>query len=83
MVRAVATETTAEQATRNSRPEVYGRNRSTRAWMHHDEHAEADMGAYESARISDNPREAARLRRSLQQLHAGEVLWDDLPPPTE
>ena len=75
--------TTAEQATRNVGEHGYARSRSERPWLHHAEHSESDMGAYESAQISSNPRESARLRKSLQQLHAGEVLWDDLPPPTD
>jgi hypothetical protein len=75
---------TAEQATRNSRPEEsYTLAKSSRSWLQYSDHAESDLGAYESARITNDVGESARLRKSIQQMHAGEVLWDELPPPSE
>ncbi len=75
---------TAEQATRNSRPDgLYYTAKSSRNWSQHADHTEHDLGTYESARITNDARESARLRKSIQQMHTGEVLWDDLPAPSE
>ena len=75
---------TAEQATRNSRPDEYqAPARSSRSWAQHSDHADADLGSYESARIANDVRESARLRKSIRQMHMGEVLWDDLPALSE